>query len=542
MNSMDRIPRCVGIDLGTTYSAIAYLDEAGRAVTVPNRHGELITPSVVLFEKDGTVVVGQEAKAAAPLEPDRVVECVKRDMGQDQLSRPVPGMNLTPEEVSALILKRLKQDFEDQVGPIRGAVITVPAYFDDGRRKATRDAGEIAGLNVVAILNEPVAAALAFALQAVLASAGTGKRRDDLLANLLKPQTSLVFDLGGGTFDVTIVRSDGYRVDTVVTDGSVRLGGKDWDDRIIDYLVQCFVAEHGIDPRGDPVAMADLRVAAERAKHSLSTRTPVPLPVQVAGKRLSTRLERAKLEELTADLLAQTQLTTELIIEQAGLTWNVIDNVLPTGGSTKMPMVRRMLQQVTGKAPNTALPPDLAVAQGAAIYAAMLAAQRARSAEAGGPVEELPYEGEVLATLDEIEVHHVNSHSLGVVARDAKGDLINAVLIKKNSPIPRATVRTFGLETRNETFVRVTVLEGEARDPHACTVVGEFIVRGLPPGLPRGAPIQVTCRYDGDGRIHVEAKEPVSQQAGQMEIHRAHGLTPQRIQGLSQSVSQLVIE
>ncbi|MBN2447662.1 MAG: Hsp70 family protein [Phycisphaerae bacterium] len=534
--------RSVGIDLGTTFSAIAYLDERGEIICVPNRHGDLLTPSVVLYEQGGSVVVGREAKEAAVFEPDRVVECVKRDMGEDHISQPVAGVELTPEQVSAVILRRLAQDYERHVGPIQDVVITVPAYFDDTRRKATIDSGKIAGLSVSAILNEPVAAAMAASLRETLVRAGSNRPDTSAaLDQILKPQTTLVYDLGGGTFDVTVVRSDGSNIETIVTAGSARLGGKDWDDRIIKHLIQRFRDEHGLDVLRDPLAMADIRAAAERAKLALTDRLATPIRARAAGKRLTQEMTRKEFEELTADLLAQTQLTTELIIEEADLSWNDIDRVLIVGGSTRMPMISRMLQEVTGRRPDASLQADLAVAQGAAIYAAMHAAGRAKSDASDCETIELPYEGEVLTTLESIEVQHVNSHSLGVVARNRAGEKINSTLIKKNTPIPASKAKVYGLETRGQTSIRVVILEGEAKDPTACTVIGECCVTGLPEGLPRGAPIRITCRYDVDGRIHVEAQEMVSGNTARTQINREHGLTRERVDSLANSMAKIVI-
>lgn len=540
---MARKRRHVGIDLGTTYSTIAYLDDGGQVVVVPNRHGSLLTPSVVLYDRAGTVVVGQEAKAAAAFEPERVVECVKRDMGQDCLTRPVPGPSLRPEEVSAAILRRLKDDFESQVGPISDAVITVPAYFDDIRRKATCEAGQIAGLTVSAVLNEPVAAAMAFSLRETLARAGPRRlSTGEVFVEIARAQTVLVFDLGGGTFDVTIVRSDGREFTTLATDGNVRLGGKDWDDCIIRHLAERISQQPAVDFSKDPAARAELAEVAERAKRALSDRPSTPVRVRVGGRPFSCELDRATFDELTADLLAHTELTTELVIEQAALTWTNIDKVLLVGGSTKMPQVSRMLRKVTGKEPDASLAADLAVSQGAAIYSAMLAAKRAPRDQEGVPVEELPFDGEVLTTLDSLDVRHVNSHSLGVVARNRAGRKINSILIRKNTPIPHAVVKTFGLEMKGQTTVRVTILEGEAEDPSACSVVGKCLVSDLPPGLPRGAPVRITCRYDTDGRIHVEARDMVSQRVARAEIQRTHGLSTERMSELTESVARLVIE
>lgn len=526
----------VGIDLGTTYSAIAYVDESGRVETVGNREGDLITPSVVLFEADGTVVVGRTAKEAARVEPERVIQHAKRDMGLESVGQAIDGRVFRPEEVSGIVLRRLQEDFEGAVGGVAGSVITVPAYFDDGRRGATRAAGEIAGLPVAAIVNEPVAAALAYAMKDVLAEVGGKGVGRGVVERVFQPQTVLVFDLGGGTFDVSIVRCDGERFETLVTDGNVRLGGTDWDERLTEWLMERFREEHGVDAGADATSVAELRAVAESLKLGLTARGSVPITAALGGKRLSQRLTRAVFAELTADLLAQTQLTTELIIEEAQLGWDQIDKVLLVGGSTRMPMVREMLSAVTGREPDASLAADLAVAQGAAIYAGILAVR------GGGGSGEAGYSEGVRARLGSAVVRQVNAHSLGVVARNRAGAQINSVLIPKNSALPRAVAKTYGLETAGSQEVAITVLEGEARDPGACAVVGEFVVRDLPAGLPARSPIRITCRYDEDGRIHVEATEMVSGNAARVEIQGAPGLRRERIDSLREGVGKLVIE
>ncbi len=376
--------RYIGIDLGTTYSAMAYLDNHGTPVTIPNAEGTLITPSVVLFESDGQVVVGETAKKAALTDPDLVVECVKREMGERFFSRPINGRKIPPPAISALILKKLKQDAEQKIGPVAGAVITVPAYFNEGRRQATIAAGQIAGLEVLDILNEPTAAALAYAYRDFIRR---GVQLDDVLrlADEEGPaHHAVVYDLGGGTFDVTVLRIEGgNRLSVLATDGDVRLGGKDWDERIANAVADAFKARFGSDPRLDPRSHNLLLANSEDAKRHLTARARTRLTVQSEGHSTTVELSRDKFEQLTADLLYRTENRVNRVLQAARLGWDKIDEVLVVGGSTRMPQVLAMLHRVTGKTPNTTLSPDEVVAHGAAIHAGIVQLQRRRQIQEG---------------------------------------------------------------------------------------------------------------------------------------------------------------
>jgi molecular chaperone DnaK (HSP70) len=362
----------IGIDLGTTFSSTAYLDPRGTPVTIPNSEGDLITPSVILFEESGTVIVGRQAQRAALLFPERIASCVKRDMGEPFYSQLIAGKRLSPVTLSALILKKLKQDAEKRIGPTSGAVITVPAYFDEARRQATIDAGTIAGLNVIDIINEPTSAALAFALDRFLKKGGKPGDLTALTDKSDKPITAVVYDLGGGTFDVTVIRMVGNEVKVLATDGDVRLGGKDWDERIIDYCAKLFIKEFGQDPREDRHSHQDLLLSSEEAKKDLSRRVNTAIAVNHAGNRLMVPLSRERFEEMTGDLLYRTESRLNRVIKSAALTWDDVDEVLMVGGGTRMPQVGKMLARVTGREPNAVLAVDEVVACGAAIHAAIL--------------------------------------------------------------------------------------------------------------------------------------------------------------------------
>ena len=472
----------VGIDLGTTYSVIAHLDALGRPTSIPNAVGEIITPSVVLFDDAGPVV-GKEAVQAAAMEPEKVADCVKRDMGSKAYRRKINGEYLPPEVISSFILKSLKADAERKLGPVRKAVITVPAYFDEARRRATMDAGKLAGLEVLDIINEPTAAAIAFGYQTgFLDPAGRAARN--------KPMRVLVYDLGGGTFDVTIVLIHGTSFKAIATDGDVCLGGKDWDEILINLAAEQFTKQHREDPRENPASMQELWNAAEIAKKTLSERPKATMYINHLGTRLKFDVSRQEFEEATAALLGRTRTTTEIVVRQAGLNWSAIDKVLLVGGSTRMPMVVRMLENISGKPPERSISPDEAVAHGAALYANLLLQEK--TPHAGPPL---------------FSVTNINSHSLGIVGVDPQtGRKRNQILIPKNTPLPTSVARVFKTHKNNQRDVVVTVVEGESERPEACVQVGVFKINNLPPNLSAGTPVEVRYSYQTNGELRVSGK------------------------------------
>ena len=485
----------IGIDLGTTYSAVAYLDATGRPITVLNGTGDLLTPSALFFDDDG-VVVGKEAVKSCALTPDSYVECFKRDMGSGYAHGKVHGRELPPEVLSAFVLERLKRDAERRLGPIRQVVITVPAFFDETRRKATQDAGRLANLEVLDIINEPTAAALAYGYQRGSMSLGT--------ANAAARQMRvLVYDLGGGTFDVTILEIAGSRFRTLATDGDVFLGGKDFDQRLVNYFAEQFIAAQGVDPRSDPQDAAQLWLDAQEAKHTLSERSKATAICFHAGIRMRIDVTRTQFEELTRDLVERTETTTSLVVKQAGLTWQQIDLVLLVGGSSRMPIIGQMLRTVTGKEPDCSVSPDEVVAHGAALYAGMLMEQDGSSERT------------------HCELINVNSHSLGVVGTHPRTkQKKNVILIPKNTPLPCRVVRTFKTARNDQRSVKVDVVEGESDRPEACIALGECIVRDLPPGLPKGSLVEVEYAYHANGRIAVSARVPTVRYSQHVEIKR----------------------
>ncbi len=507
--------KLVGIDLGTTFSAIATLDDRGQAITLPNRDGEMLTPSAVLLE-DGQAVVGQAARDVALEQPANVAMLIKRSMGYSTFAHPVAGREFRPETLSAIILRKLVQDAEIRIGPVSGAVITVPAYFDDTRRKATKDAGRIAGLNVLDILDEPTAAALAYSFDSPHGGPLTPEEALPAAA-----RTVLVYDLGGGTFDVTLVRLSQRRFQSLAIEGDVRLGGKDWDDRIVDYVAGKFQAQYGEDPRTDPVSLAAMNAAAERAKRTLSKLSQTTITCMHNGKVLTVPLTRADFEAQTRDLLTRTRLTTQQVLRQARLGWDEVDRVLLVGGSTHMPMAGQMLQEISGKMADKSLAVSEVVARGAALHAGIVAAR-------AGADERQMLDNDVREALGQVVEINVNSHSLGIEVKHQQ-ERINDVLIPKNTQLPTAASRVYRTVLENQPRVRVKVLQGDAHQADACISIGECWIEGLAPGLPKGAPVQVRCGVGSNGLIDVMALDMSSGKMARAELHRSSGLSDEEI-------------
>ncbi len=504
----------VGIDLGTTFCAVAHLDDRGRPVTIPNREGEVLTPSAVYLTGTGEAVVGQPALDVALEQPDKVATLIKRQMGRADYGRMVAGRTFRPETLSAVILRKLIQDAEQHLGRITQAVITVPAYFDDTRRKATIDAGRIAGLEVLDILDEPSAAALAYTFQQ---SAAANLAPGELPPDAAK--TVLVYDLGGGTFDVTLVKLGKKRFQTLGIEGDVRLGGKDWDDRLVNFVAEKFKQAHGGDPRTDEQSLAMLESSAERAKRTLSKVDAATITCTHDGRKMTVPITRAEFENLTRDLLLRTRLTAQQVVNQAGLKWDAVEKVLMVGGSTHMPATGRMLKELTGRDPDRSLAVSEVVARGAAVHAGIVAARRAKVADAAAQS----------AVFDDIVEISVNAHSLGVEVRGAD-EKLNDRLVVKNTQLPAAVSRVYYTAQVNQTKVRVRVLQGEAKQAEACMPVGECWIDGLPANLPKGSPVQVRCALAANGLIEVTALDMTSGRTAKAELRRTGGLTDAEIE------------
>lgn len=516
----------VGIDLGTTFSTLACLDENGAPVPVANEDDLVETPSLIVLAETGHVLVGPSRSRAAMEDPNNVVECIKREMGNTSYKRTFDGREITPEFLSALILKKLRQDAEKRIGKIGNAVITVPYYFNDARRKATQDAGAIAGLNVIDIINEPTAATLTYAWQRGELGAGRGDGR---------PRQALVYDLGGGTFDVTLVRYTPTHFQVLATDGDVQLGGVDWNQRLADYVSEEFKAKFGIDPRESPSVAQLLRHDCDEAKIRLTKEPKVTINCRHGGKATSVAVTREKFEELTADLVQRTVDTTELVLEQAKLKPAELDALVLVGGSTLMPRVVKALKDVTGLEPYTGLSPYTAVAQGAAIHAAILEAKyRGERSEIAEKVRKY---------LSTIRQEDVNSHGLGIVARNPKtGKNVNHLMIPRNSKLPVSVQQTFKTNYENQQRVNVQVVEGDAPDPAACSLIGNCRITDLPTNLPQGAPIEVSYSFDKAGRVRVSARDKTGGREATIEIERRGGLNNQQIDAYTQLASEYHVE
>jgi molecular chaperone DnaK len=491
--------RLVGIDLGTTYSSVAYLDETGHAQPLADAEGLNATPSVVFFDEEQEAIVGSEAVRRARDQPRRVVEHAKRYLGESD-GWIIDDTRYSPVDISAFILRKLKADAERMIGPVDGAVITVPAHFDAHKRQLTIEAAEQAGLNVLDIVNEPVAAALCYVL-------GEEGMHYSALAD---EQTILIYDLGGGTFDLSLVAYSAEEVRVLAASGDLRLGGIDWDERIADYIAEVFEQKHQLDLAADESLKRRLAREAELAKRALSVpgRTSITANLGFRGRRARITITRSQFEEMTRDLLDRTEHLIQQLLRAAGYHWHRLNRTIPVGGSSRMPMVPELIRRISLGISKTGvhgevvypIPPELSVAHGAALYAGIVASQSGGGAK--GRLERLA----------KMRVVNVNSRSLGLFVRDGNIRLVNHIVIPRNTPLPAGSRVTVGTTRPGQRRVTLRVVQGETESASDADLLCECVIDDLPPELPEGSLVDVSLSYEENGLLLVVA------------THRATGL------------------
>jgi len=564
----------LGIDLGTTFSAMSLVNDYGKPEIITNAEGFSTTPSVVHFYDDDACVVGEEAVKMVVIDPENVVRFIKRHMGEEDFALEFFGRAYTPQEISALILRKLKEDAEELLGrEVKDAVITVPAYFHSAQRGATAEAGAIAGLNVLSIINEPTAAAIAYGLDRI-----GGQRK------------LLVLDLGGGTFDVTVMEIDGTRLSTLASDGNAELGGKDWDDRLLNHVAEQFFEKFQTDPRDDAAPYQELYERCLHAKISLSSKPRAVIPVNYRGNRMAVPVNRELFESITADLVQQCEDTANIVLEKAKLAWPDLDDVLLVGGSTRMPMVRNMLERLAGKPPAKGVNPDECVALGAALagvfrhrpnHPALRQKREAIKRKAAatkpkpkpkprapdkprGAVIGLAYGGHAaqeaaqalsadlptgMDGLDEdqggllppVIIEDATTHPLGIIVLDKKRQERVVELIAEGTKLPHEFKGRFAYAYENMTAVRVEVTEGTGRYRDEVTVIGKVELTGLPP-RPRGTPIEVIYRYGVDQILKVEVVDVQSGVSRALDIRFQGGMTTDQVDAARSRNREMIVD
>ncbi len=501
--------KLIGIDLGTTNSAIAVVNEFGKAEIIPNKEGERITPSVVMFDDD-QIIVGSIAKQSSVAEPDRTVSSIKTHMGSADFVFEYKGNEYKPEDISAMIIRKLIEDAESYLNEkITDVVITVPAYFNDSQRKSTIDSGRISGVNVSQIINEPTAAALTY---------GFDKTID---------QKIMVYDLGGGTFDVTIMHINNGNYTVIASDGDRQLGGNNFDEKLMIYLNDKFKQQHDTDLFEDPVLIQDLRLKSENAKKVLSSKLSTTVYLSAKGKSARVTVTRKLFADLIDDFVTRTELLMNAVMTDSALDWKDIDQILLVGGSTRIPSVCDMIFRVTGKKPSTQVNPDEAVSLGAAIQAGMIVAK-----DQNENVNDM-----VRMKYGAMNVSDVTAHSFGAITLDEFDNKRNAIIIPKNSKIPVRKSQIFYTSSANQTQVKMVVIQGEDPDPEFCTTIGTTTL-DFPP-KPENSPVIFNYEYDVNGIIHATAKDPDTGKKSEIQIAREGALTKDEISQKKKNINSM---
>lgn len=510
--------QAVGIDLGTTYSCIAWLNEHGQPVTIPNQEGELATPSVVFFDHDQPIV-GTEALRNSIAHPDQVVSHAKRSMGDPTRFWKIGSNRYSPVHISGMVIRKLVAAAQNAIGEIREAVITVPAQFSDAQRHATMLAGHAAGLEKIEMINEPVAAALCH----VLGNEGLA------FTELAVDQQLLIYDLGGGTLDLAIVKYSTNQVQVVASDGDLQLGGMDWTNVLVRMAAERFIEEFGEDPREDRESLQFLSLEAEQAKRSLSVRPRAAITVQHGKHRRTYQIEKLDFEHESRSLIARCEMITKRILSQKKMGWAHIDVVLTTGGASRMPMIRESLQRLSGRTLNSSLSPDQSIAHGAALYAGMLLADRQYTRTV--------FSSQASSRLSRVKQQSVSARALGILIRDEDSrQRVPHYLIPANTSLPAAQTHVFGTVVDGQTRVHVQIVESGAGDGVPFTLLGDCNISELPADLPEGSEVEVTISYDHQARVHVAARELSSGKSAEIELIRHENLDAQLETGPAQSV------
>lgn len=508
----------IGIDLGTTFSCMAYIDESGNPVVIPNSEGDNITPSSVLFE-GSSAIVGKEAKSQSIMEPSNYEQFVKRHMGErDYFFTTADGEKYTPEDVSAIILSKMKNDAESYLGDsVDGAVITVPAYFNEAQRKSTIDAGKIAGLDVLAIINEPTAAALAF---------GISKGGD-------KPQTIMVYDLGGGTFDVTVMRFDAENITVLGTAGDRKLGGYDFDNKIIEDVISKAKSQ-GIDIQSDPIARQDLQLKAETAKKALSAKEKTNIMLNVNGRPFKYTITRDEFVDMAEPLLFRTASSMENACDEAGIEYGDLDKILLVGGSTRMPLVKDAIEEETGIKPSSEVHPDEAVAIGAAYHVIDVLKEIQKKKGTSGKVSSGSNEAdkhshaEIPDTEKQYSFQDVTSHGVGIVCKN-NGVRVNSVILPKNTRVPYESKNTYSTTVEYQESLSIEVTQGEDEDLRYVSIIGTATIEIEP--RPKIVDIEVSISCDENSIIHVRVYDlDLQRDLGEIRIDRVSNLTEEEIE------------